>query len=246
MTDPIPARLARGDGIALWRKLEAALVEEIGRLPPGGNRRLPTERELAERFSVNRHTVRQAIRALVERGLVRTEQGRGMFAADVLVDYALGPRTRFSANLLAQDRLPGRERLAVRVRPGEAAATQALGLPTGSPLVEFESIGLAEGVPLTLGRLFLPAGRFPDAVSRLEADPSITGLLAAHGIADYRRRQTRLHARLPREDEAALLRQPPVEPVLVTEALDVDPAGRPLTFSITVWSAARVQFTIES
>jgi GntR family transcriptional regulator of arabinose operon len=43
--------------------------------------RLPSEHELTEKFSVSRHTVRQALAALVAEGLVSSEQGRGSFSS---------------------------------------------------------------------------------------------------------------------------------------------------------------------
>ena len=120
-------RVVRGDGVALWRKIEGVLAEELRRVPPEGDRRLPTERELASRFGVNRHTVRQAVRALADSGLVRIEQGRGMFAA-APIDYTLGKRTRFSANLLTQERVPGHEILTIELLPASPACAAALGL----------------------------------------------------------------------------------------------------------------------
>ena len=42
-------------------------------------RQLPPETALAARFGVNRHTVRGAIAALVQEGVLRAEQGRGTF-----------------------------------------------------------------------------------------------------------------------------------------------------------------------
>jgi GntR family transcriptional regulator of arabinose operon len=50
-----------------------------GRFLPGDQ--LPTELELAERFQVSRHTVRQAISSLAASGLVSRVQGRGTFVA---------------------------------------------------------------------------------------------------------------------------------------------------------------------
>src|SRR4051794_1542059 len=129
--------LARGDGVALWRKIEAELADELQRLPAERERRLPPERELALRFGVNRHTVRQAVRSLAERGLVWIEQGRGMFAAGVLVDYPLGSRTRFSASLVAQERTPGTPSSAWRrgwprpPAPPPSASRRAPGGPSG-------------------------------------------------------------------------------------------------------------------
>ena len=43
--------LPQGDGVALWRKIEAELAGELQRLPAESERRLPTERELALRFA---------------------------------------------------------------------------------------------------------------------------------------------------------------------------------------------------
>lgn len=238
--------LARGDGIALWRKVETALAAELSRLPPDGDRRLPTERELADRFGVNRHTVRQAVRALGERGLVRTEQGRGTFAADVLVDYHVGARTRFTANLLAQDRTPGHEVLAVATGPAAPACAEALGLADGALVLERFALGLADGVPVSVGRTWFPLARFPDGAAHLRRDASVTAFFVAHGIGDYRRRSTRILARTADADEARRLRQAVGAPVLVTAAVDVDGAGAPVSFALTAWASERVQLVVEA
>ena len=83
-------------GLPLWRRIAGTLGEEIadGRLPPGAQ--MPTEMALAARFAVNRHTVRRAIDELSRAGLVTTEQGRGSFVSEDVLDYVVGPRTRFS------------------------------------------------------------------------------------------------------------------------------------------------------
>src|SRR3954454_3037818 len=57
----------RGDGVALWRKIEQVLAAGIALLPPD-DRRLPSEQELGRRFGVNRHTG-----AEIGTGLVRAE-----------------------------------------------------------------------------------------------------------------------------------------------------------------------------
>ena len=53
-----------------------SLVED-GRLAPGD--RLPPERELAVVFKVSRHSVREAIRALEQRGVLASRPGSGTF-----------------------------------------------------------------------------------------------------------------------------------------------------------------------
>ncbi len=105
--------------------------------------------------------------------------------------------------------------------------------------------GLADGVPLVVGTLYLPAERFPGAAARLAADASVTALFRSYGIDDYRRRTTRVTARLPTAQEARLLRQAPTHPVLETEKIDADTDDRPLSFGLAVWASERVQLSVE-
>ena len=69
------------DGVTLWRRIADELRGDIagGALPVGA--RLPGEAMLAQRFGVNRHTVRAALKALERDGLVRARQGSGTFIA---------------------------------------------------------------------------------------------------------------------------------------------------------------------
>ena len=69
----------RQTGKILWREIEEVLSQDIvnGVFPAGS--RLPKESELALRFGVNRHTIRQALAALRDRGAISIEQGRGTF-----------------------------------------------------------------------------------------------------------------------------------------------------------------------
>ncbi len=107
------------------------------------------------------------------------------------------------------------------------------------------SRGLADGTPLVVGTLYLPARRFPGAVERLAADASVTTLFESYGISDYRRRATRVTARLPTPGEARLLRQSTAQPVLETQKIDADTDGRPLAFGLAVWASERVQLSVE-
>jgi len=64
--------------VSLSDQLVEQLTEAIlsKRIPPG--ERLPSERELSEQFKVSRTVVREAVRSLAARGLVRVTAGRGV------------------------------------------------------------------------------------------------------------------------------------------------------------------------
>jgi GntR family phosphonate transport system transcriptional regulator len=240
-----PAALVRRDGVALWRQIEQTLDAEItaGRLPPGA--RLPTEAELTARFAVNRHTVRRAMEELEARGLVRIEQGRGSFVAEDVLDYRLGPRTRFSENIRRQNKDPEGRILRVAEVAAEASLAEQLGIRRGRPVVLVERLALANGRPVVLGTHHFPAARFGQLAARLAETSSITAAMAACGVPDYRRQVTRITARLPTPEEAELLQQSRSRPVLVTEAVNVDPDGAVVDVAFARYAAGRVQLVVE-
>ncbi len=67
--------------------------------------RLPGELEIAETHRVNRHTVRRALAALAERGLVRAERGSGTYVEAPRIAYPLA-----LAHAIFRDRRRGRAR----------------------------------------------------------------------------------------------------------------------------------------
>jgi len=242
---PSDPALARGEGVALWRQIAGELERGIaaGTWAPGS--RLPPEAALAARHGVNRHTVRRALDSLAARGLLRIEQGRGSFVSEDVVDYPLGPRTRFSEVIRAQNREPEGRILRIAEASAGAAAAEALRLAPGAPVLTVERLGLADGRPVVLGLHHFVLPRFAGLGAALEGHGSITRALALSGLADYRRAWTRVTARLPTAEEAAHLRQARTRPVILAEALNVDPQGQPIDYTLSRYAAGRVQIIVE-
>ncbi len=245
MLDVTAPALLRRDGVALWRQIEQAMERDIaaGTIVPGAQ--LPTEAQLAARFGVNRHTVRRAMEELSRRGLVRVEQGRGSFVAEDVIDYTIGPRTRFSEVIRKQNREPAGIVLRVEEVAADRAAADALGVRRGSKLVMVERLASADGRPVCVGAHHFPAARFADMPRLIQQGNGISAALAAMGVTDYSRKVTRVTARMPTPEEAELLRQPRSRPVLVSESINVDAAGTPVEWGITRYATARVQIVFE-
>ncbi|MFE6223169.1 GntR family transcriptional regulator [Streptomyces sp. NPDC057854] len=122
-----------------YLRVAAALRDDLVRrtLAPGG--RLPSERSLAQRYHVNRQTVRSALQLLREERLVVTDR-RGTFAADGPADDGLPPSGPPSAPAAARPVFPGGSRAAdalVRAslgwEPPPAALAPRLHLAPGEP-----------------------------------------------------------------------------------------------------------------
>jgi DNA-binding FadR family transcriptional regulator len=132
MTDAAEASQARLDD-AVFRPVRAGnsledttarLMQTIrlGVVPPG--QALPSERELAVRFSVSRDTVREAIKELSDTGYLRSRRGRygGTFVSDPLPDSPIVPVVPPTAAEL-DDLLGLREILEVGAARAAAART---------------------------------------------------------------------------------------------------------------------------
>lgn len=229
-----------------WQSIRDRLAADIlsGSLAPGAQ--LPTEPELCAEFGAGRHSVRRAIAALAVEGKLRVEQGRGTFVESApLINYQIGHRTRFRQNLLSQGVTPAGEQVSDDVIPAPRRVAEALELPAGTPVHRLMRLGLADGVPLSLGVVYHSQALFPDMAGQRRAGQSVTDVYRAHGITDYLRKRTTIYARRPTAEEAHLLKQHPDQPVLAVTKTDVDLTGRPIGYSQAIWAANRVQFTFD-
>ncbi len=241
------AEVERRSGIALWRQIADRIRIGIaaGELGEGG--RLPPEMELAERFGVNRHTVRAAIAALIQEGVLRAEQGRGTFiAARKKLAYPIAARTRFSTGLEGQVRERRSTLLADAIEPASERIAEALGLDAGAKVIRIETLSEADGRPLSRATGWFDAGRFAGFAGSYAETGSITAALKRHGVDDYLRRSTLVSARHADPADLADLQLAPGAIVLVTVAVNVDTSGRPVQFSEARFAADRVELAVST
>ena len=233
----------RGDGIAAWKRIADGLEGEIaaGRFQRG--ERLPTEAQLAAQHGVNRHTVRRALSALAERGLVRATQGSGTFVEAPPLRYPIGPRTRFSEIATAAGREAWGRLLSARETTADPALAEALELPPGSPVLELDTLHEADGVPISTGLTRLPLPRFAGFAERYAETGSITRAYASYGVTDYLRRSTRITARPATPEEAESLSLAPGRVVLVLDSVNTDAQGRPIQATHARFAADRVELS---
>ncbi|MGD9478532.1 phosphonate metabolism transcriptional regulator PhnF [Shinella sp. G-2] len=236
----------RQSGVALWRQIADRMrlainngdFDETGMMPP--------ETVLAGRFGVNRHTVRSAMAALVEEGIVRPIQGIGtrIERRDSL-RFPISRRTRFSQGLGNQARdLEGRL-LASATEIAPAAVAEALGLPIGTICVRLETLNSADKRPISRATHYFPADRFGDIAAVYERTRSITAAFQELGVPDYVRRSTEISAIHAEGDDMRHLKLSPGAIILVAAAVNTDLAGTPVQFSRSRFAADRVRLTVE-
>lgn len=227
-----------------WEAIAAELRHDIvqGRLQPG--EKLPNETRLAQRFGVNRHTLRQAVQSLAQAGFVRVVQGSGTYVRALVLDYALQRRTRLSQNLAAAGETAERELLGHEIARAGTWARE-LALPATAKVELLHTRATVRGRPINLATSAYPLPRLAGMAQAVARHGSITRALQSLGVPDYTRARSVVSCRLPTVAEADALARPATQPVLVVQYLNVDGQGRPVEAGRTLFAADAVQLTVE-
>ncbi len=236
--------LKRNDPIPIWQQIAGQLADEItsGDVEPGT--RLMSEAGLAERFGVNRHTLRRATRSLADQGFVRIRPGAGIFVRKLILDYALHRSTRLSKNLADNGEEAERELLDSQIEAAGCFA-EGLGLARDVPVRVLTMRSLVRNRPIALSRHAFPLPRFEDLPEIFVASRSIGLSMARLGVQDYHRVQSIVTTRMPDSGEADWLSRPATAPLLVVRFTNVDGQGKPVEAGRTVFAADSVQLVVE-
>ncbi|MBH67958.1 MAG: phosphonate metabolism transcriptional regulator PhnF [Rhodospirillaceae bacterium] len=233
-------------GITLWRQIADLIANSIEKNDWTAGQKLPTEMELAKQYDVNRHTIRRSIGELVERGLVKVEQGRGIFVPEYVLDYKLAQRTRFTELVTRQNKTAsGRLLDAELIRPPPEVA-KALRINRKNNVFLLRTIREIDTSPITFASHFFPAQRFPDLPEVFKEQGTVSKTLEVFDCGDYERRKTKITARLPTNEEAFILKQARNRPILITESINVDLNDKPIEYGIAAFCADRTQLIVET
>lgn len=229
----------------IWQAIAQALRTDLteGRYAPGD--KLSTEAALAERFGVNRHTVRHGVSALVDEGLIRKRRGAGAFVAATPTDYPIGRKVRFHDNLNAAGRLPERRVLLVENRFATEGEARALAINGGDRVCSYHGLSLADGQPIAVFESVFPLTRTPSISAALRAHSSVTKALATVGVADYTRASTRLTAVRANATQALHLQVAEGDPLLRSSGVNVDQDSNPVEYGRTWFVGDRVTLTLD-
>jgi GntR family transcriptional regulator len=216
-----------------------------GALRPGD--RLGTERELAARLSVSRSTLRQVLAVLADSGIIRRVPGRsgGTFVAHTKVDRDLSLIVGLPEYLRRQGFVAGTQVLSATMSGADDVSANHLAVPAGSLVIDIVRIRLADGVPISLERVQLPAEIFPGLLE-LPLGGSIYDLLdSRYGITPDEVVE-HLEVVEASSDEAALLGVTVRAPLLAITRTSSTSAGVPFEFSHDLFRADRTCVTFRT
>jgi DNA-binding transcriptional MocR family regulator len=83
---PRPSPLDRRSGIPLYHQIQQRLLEQIQSGEMKAGEPLPSIERIAARMGVSQMTVRQAVRALCDLGVIYSRQGKGTFISAIKLE----------------------------------------------------------------------------------------------------------------------------------------------------------------
>ncbi|GAA1735354.1 transcriptional regulator NagR [Isoptericola hypogeus] len=203
---------------------------------------LPSERKLMATYEVSRMTVRQALRLLAEEGLVYRVQGSGTFVSDPTMISKSLTLTSFSEDIASRGMRPGSRSQHVERIEAEAEVAQDLGLSPGAPVVHVERVRTADGSPMCIENVWVPADLLPTDFGS-EAVPSLYATFESLGHVPDVAEQT-IRATVVDAAQAALLDVAPHSPAFMVSRVTYTADARPLERGRSIYRADRYDFRV--
>ena len=224
----------RRTGVALWRQIADRLRASLSSDIVGDNGKLPSEKDLAHHFGVNRHTVRAAIAALSQEGLLRSRQGQGTFVTQEF-DQAQNHSGKSTLMGNPLDRIDGStvELVATAREAASAEIAEKLLVAEGGRVVRLDTVNYQDRTLLSRSTCWFDALRFADMGKLIRKHKCRANALAECGVKAYQRGETSVHARLANNDDMSELDLGPGSIVLVTKVQNLEEGGSPFHYSIT-------------
>ncbi len=237
--------IMRADAVPLYHQIFLALRDEIvsGRAPFGWG--MPTEFELAEKYSVSRITARRALFELADKGFVERKRRTGTRVIfrppsapiEANLEHAVESLVAFGRNKRVRV-------LDLQKQHADAEIAETLGIAEGSPVLRAERIRFLDREPLGHVVSHVPM-RFASHITRsaLETTP-ILALLREGGFKIAGGRQT-VSALAAEPSLAAVLQIEPRSVILRIERVVTDQHGVPMLRTIAQYRADRYRVSVD-
>jgi GntR family transcriptional regulator len=195
--------------------------------------KLPSEYKLAKKYGVSRMTLREALRALEEEGLVARKQGAGTFvkASSQRIKSILDINYGVSEMIMNMGFRPGTQEIKMEEVLADSHLAKALNIARGAKIITIERVRSADKIPVVYSLDMIPASILPDIKDIKELGESVYDFLEKKCNVILSSSMARLFPTKAVRKLANKLNIKINSPLFLLEQTDTDQAGRPVMFS---------------
>jgi GntR family transcriptional regulator len=226
--------------LPLYIQIKNKLVSNIkdGTWKPGAS--IPSESRLIEQYNVSRTTIRQAIREMVQDGILETSRGAPAKVKEIpeesvgnpgIVHHEIG--TEMSVIILRMEK-----------SRTHYSAKHHLSLPETAEVFFMERLRTADGIPIAIQRSFFPVEAGETIEQAAEKEFDLFPALGEHGI-HHTNIKEHVSAANATQEEADLLGTAPGEALITIERTTLGIDAAPIEYSTTKYTPKAFNYTIE-
>ena len=131
---------------------------------------IPSARELAKTYKVSAMTVRQALVALQQEGMIHSVPGLGTFVSDHRMSKKL-TFVSFSQEVMERGMKPSSAIVsAVKTTVNELDIAESLGISVGDPVYKLERVRFADKIPMALEESYISTALIPGLLDQNLSD----------------------------------------------------------------------------
>lgn len=209
------------------------------------NSKLPSERELAEYFHVQRPTIRNALNLLIQEGCIHSIERKGYFISPNRITQSIRYFSSSQQNGLISSSLDGQLFDFQKLEASPHLSGKML-VPSQTPLFKIVTIYSEHHVPVSIDSHYIPVDIFPSlTLSQVESKP-ILDLLRDDLQVPIAKSNQKVTLIYTNELESQLLNVAPGTPMMKYKGLVYDHHGRLITFFERIMRMDRFAFIREA
>lgn len=238
------ASIDRQSVMPLYHQAKQLILQMIERGELKRGKRLPTERELCERFEVSRITIRKAIEELVKDGVLYKERGKGTFVAHTKIQQGLLQLMSFTEEMETQGFNVHSRVLGSKSMPANRKVAEYLGLDEGAQVLKVTRLRFVNREPVAFNISY-----FPNKLCKQLMEEDLSGSI-------YRLLEEKLGFALHKAVEtleivsvngpiARLLNVPQDSPALLIERVTYIKGNKPIEYVKSLFRGDKSRFYVE-
>lgn len=234
-----PSPLDRRSGIPLYHQIQQRLLTRIrsGEFQPGDP--LPSIERIAEQMGVSPMTVRQAVRALVDLGVIYSRQGKGTFLSSMKLERDFRHVLSFTEETEARGAHASSTVLSFARQAPSAQTRELLRLSAQEEVFCLRRVRYGDSIPMGIECTSLPVSLCPALMETFDPTTSLYQELAERYGIQMMVTDEVIEIGQASQEQARLLHIDPKSPVFLFTRTSYLESGLPVEHVVSVYPGER-------